>query len=539
MWKPLTDYRLFSAARALRARYPRAALLALALSAFAIGYLASTSSRNTPAEKALGPGAAGGAVYVCPTMCIPPTARSGECPVCGMELIAVSGADEDGGPGRPRIRLAAEAVQLAGIQTAAVERRAVSAEVRAFGRVEYDPSQISYVSAFMPGVINRVYVERAGEAVRYGEPLFDLYSTELYFTQQELLETAKYAPGFLSFQSGIPLAERGAPVQAREQAKDTKEGRGLKRDAQQKISAIRRKLSMLGMSKKDIDELLQKGQANGIATVYAQLGGTVTEKKAYQGQFVNTGTTLFAIANPRYMWVRMDVYESDFSWVRNGQRITFETDAYPGETFSGKIVYIDPLFDPTTRTFSVGAIVPDTGGRLRAQMIARAVIHAELAAAQEGDKKLPLVVPDTAPLVTGTRAVVYVAVSGKDGVFEGREVKLGPRAKNYYVVKQGLAEGEQVVVNGSFNIDSAMQILARPSMINSIAGDRIAAEPTVKPPPAPVLQPGAPAAATPEGHYIQKGYTAAEKRMGSDGALDQRPPSPFKPGYRPPRPQNR
>ena len=274
MWTPLKNSRLFSAARTLRARYPRAALFALAIAAFVIGYLASAGSRNTPAEKALdpalekalGPAAAGSSVYVCAMMCIPPTVKSGNCPVCGMELIAVSGAGEDGGPGRPRISFTAAAVQRAGIQTAAAERRAVSAEIRAFGQVEYDPSQISYVSAFMPGVVDRVYIERAGEAVRYGEPLFDLYSTELYFTQQELLETAKYAPGFLSFQTGIPLAARGAPVQGREQGKDSREGRGLKRDAQQKISAIRRKLSTLGMGKKDIDELLQKGQATGIAT---------------------------------------------------------------------------------------------------------------------------------------------------------------------------------------------------------------------------------------------------------------------------------
>jgi len=95
------------------------------------------------------------------------------------------------------------------------------------------------------------------------------------------------------------------------------------------------------------------------------------------------------------------------------------------------------------------------------------------------ERQAPLVIPDTAPLVTGRRAIVYVAVPGEKGMFEGRVVVLGPRAKNYYVVKEGLKEGEQVVVNGSFKIDSALQILSRPSMINSIKTDQVRMTPPV------------------------------------------------------------
>jgi Cu(I)/Ag(I) efflux system membrane fusion protein len=114
----------------------------------------------------------------------------------------------------------------------------------------------------------------------------------------------------------------------------------------------------------------------------------------------------------------------------------------------------------------------------------RAIIRAALAAGMvigpgAGlELQAPLVIPDTAPLVTGRRAVVYVAVPGERGMFEGREVVLGPRAKNHYVIKEGLREGEQVVVNGSFKIDSALQILAKPSMINSIKTDQVRMQPS-------------------------------------------------------------
>jgi hypothetical protein len=84
---------------------------------------------------------------------------------------------------------------------------------------------------------------------------------------------------------------------------------------------------------------------------------------------------------------------------------------------------------------------------------------------KKDEGKPPLVIPDSAPLITGNRAVVYVNVPGSPGIFEAREVFLGPRAKGYYVVKEGLQKGEMVVVNGNFKIDSAVQILAKPSMM--------------------------------------------------------------------------
>jgi Cu(I)/Ag(I) efflux system membrane fusion protein len=279
----------------------------------------------------------------------------------------------------------------------------------------------------------------------------------------------------------MPHAAKEMPVQDLEEPEKSGERSPEAKAALKKIAAIRHKLGILGLPKRDIDELMKVGDATGIATVYSSVYGQIIEQNAYEGSYVNRGTAVFIIGDPRYVWTRLDAYEADYPWLRKGQGVTFWTDAYPGELFEGKVVYIDPVFNIKTRTFSVAAISPDPGGRLKAGMLVRATIHAGLTG--EGNvgndasdlSAAPLVIPASAPLVTGKRAVVYVAVPGEEGSYEGREIVLGPRAADHYVVLGGLKEGDQVVVNGNFKIDSAVQILARSSMM-SLPGGRSATE---------------------------------------------------------------
>jgi len=207
----------------------------------------------------------------------------------------------------------------------------------------------------------------------------------------------------------------------------------------------------------------------------------VIEQKAFEGTYVNRGTSIFVIGDPKHVWLRLASYETDYPWLRQGQEVTFQTDAYPGEIFQGKVITIDPVFKVNTRTFDVGVLFPDQGGRMKPGMLVRAVIHAKMtsdgkiANDQTSESRAPLVIPVSAPLITGKWAVVYVSVPDREGVFEGREIVLGPKAKEYYVVLGGLKEGEEVVVNGNFKIDSAIQILARSSMM-SIPGGHSAVE---------------------------------------------------------------
>ena len=157
------------------------------------------------------------------------------------------------------------------------------------------------------------------------------------------------------------------------------------------------------------------------------------------------------------------------------RRWNFDTESHPGETFTGKVVFVDPFLDPKTRTAKVRVNVPNPDGKLRPETFVRAEVHAVIKRERDVIKGVksnqpPLVIPATAPLFTGKRAIVYVQVPDKTGTYEGREVLLGPRAGDFYIVREGLSEGEQVVVNGNFKIDSAIQILAKPSMMSPEGG---------------------------------------------------------------------
>lgn len=443
-------------------------------------FAAATADPAFQGEDATGGALTEGGRYICPMMCVPPMDAAGNCPVCGMELVA-AGHDHAGSDAHPReVILTPREVTLAGIQVAPVERRYVTAEVRLFGQIDYDPAHSTVITSFMPGVIDRLYIKRAGQFVRWGDPLFDIYSSDLLETQKQLFQALKYVPSFYAFQRGTPHVAQDMPIQARESQDSAASPE--REEALKTIAALRHKLSILGLPKRDIDELMKVGEATGVATVYAPMYGQVTVQSAYEGTFVNRGTPVLTIADPEYVWLRMDAYEMDYAWIRKGQMVTFTTEAYPGETFQGKVVYIDPVFDIQSRTFRIGAIsIEDQGGRLKAGMLARAVIHSQLDAdgrvvtGTTRAQAAPLVIPDTAPLMTGKRAVVYVADPEKPGVYEGREVILGPRAKNAYIVKDGLAEGEQVVVHGNFKIDSALQIQARPSFMSPEASGMTAA----------------------------------------------------------------
>lgn len=431
-------------------------------------------------------------LYICPMNCVPPMEKPGNCPVCGMELMPSVTTDIPDQPSENIIQFSPEAEKTAGIQVAPVESKMVDAEIRLFGKIEYDPAGNYNVTAFAPGIIDRVYIERAGLAVSRGTALFDIHSSELFYLEQELFELVELLPDSIGFR---PAKGQTYQRLTRPQDhtilpdKDSGKYSPEQKAALEKIEKVKRKISLLGVSKEDIDKILAKGRPTGIATVTSPTAGIVLEKSAFKGNYVNRGETIFTISNPRYMWARLDAYESDFPWIRIGQDAEFETDAYPGEIFEGKVFYLDPFFDKDTRTFNVGVLYQDQRLRFKPNMLVRCTIRVRMTAdgvslseTGEGDKP-PLVIPESAPLITGTRAIVYVAHPDETGVYEAREIMLGPRARGYYVVKQGLDEGEKVVVNGNFKIDSAVQILAKSSMMSHRGGEPITGHHRIGTPP--------------------------------------------------------
>ncbi len=417
----------------------------------------------------------------------------GQCPLCGMDLIPVSGGDDDEALGPRTLTLSAAAKKLAAIEVAPVERKFVTSEIRMVGKVDYDETRISTITAWVPGRIDRLFVDYTGIPVRKGDHMASLYSPKLLAAQEELLQALK--------------AEKGIQDSGLSRSRET---------TRLTVDSVREKLRLLGLTKEQIKEIERRGTPSDHTTIYAPMSGIVIHKEALEGMYVETGTRIYTIADLSHVWVRLDAYESDLAWIRYGQEVEFHSEAYPGQNFVGWIAFIDPVLDVRTRTVKVRVNVPNPERKLKPEMFVRATVKAKVASdgvvmssslagkwicpmhpgvvkdrrgscdicgmplerpealgyesVDQVEANIPLVIPAAAPLITGKRAVVYVADPHEEGIYEGREVVLGPRAGAYYLVQGGLEEGELVVVNGNFKIDSAVQILAKSSMMSPEGG---------------------------------------------------------------------
>ena len=413
----------------------------------------------------------------------------GLCPICAMELIPAGTA----ATGSRAFATTPEAVALLNIATAPVERKFVESNIRMVGTVTYDETRLAYITAWVPGRIERMYADFTGTLVRQGDHMVDFYSPELIAAKDEL-RRAKQALDRLSDSS---------PAVLRETAKGTRE-------------AVRSKLKRWGLTEAQIDRAEKSGADSDQITIYAPIGGTVIERAGQEGMYVDTGERIYTIADLSALWITLEAYESDLPWLHLGQGVEFTTEAYGGETFTGTIAFIEPTLDTRTRTVDVRVNVDNDRGRLKPGMFVRATVRSQVAtggrvmdpglagkwispmhpeivkdgpgscdicgmalvsaeelgyvAADAGPEVMPLVIPATAALLTGERAVVYVEVSDQElPHYEGRVVTLGPRAGEYYIVESGLREGERVVIEGNFQIDSALEIAGQPSMM-SITG---------------------------------------------------------------------
>jgi len=400
------------------------------------------------------------------------TPEPGDCPICGMDLIPLDSGSSDTGP--RTLAMSDTAVALAEIETTPVIREFPTAEVRLVGRLEFDETKIKSLTARFPARIDQLFVNYKGAPVKTGEHLAMIYSPELSTAEHELLM------GYATDPDG-PLT-----------------------------IASREKLRLWDLLPDQIDEIIATGEPSDQFELRAPVGGIVIEKHVHEGDYVQTGQPLFKIADLERLWLFLDAYESDLPWLRYGQVVLFTVEAFPGETFAGRISFIEPEMNRMTRTAAIRVDVLNPGRRLKAGMFARATVRAQVAGGGEvfapdvagkwispmhpeiirdqpgscdvcgmdlvpaeslgyteiPEGEAPLVVPASAVLRTGKRAVVYVRKGGTEPAFEGREIVLGPRTGDVFIVKSGLSEGERVVTNGAFKIDSALQIQAKPSMMS-------------------------------------------------------------------------
>lgn len=411
----------------------------------------------------------------------------GLCPICNMDLIPLTASDDGG---LRELSISDEASALLDIRVAPVVREPAEAEIRLFGKIDYDERRTTTITSRVAGRLDRLFVDFTGAVVKKGDHLAEIYSPDLLVAQRELI----------SARANYRLTDSGPVGETRRRL----------------LESAREKLRLLQFSEEQITSIEESKNPDDHLTLYAPQTGVVTAKLANEGQYVKTGDPLFKVSELETVWLKMEAYESDLQWLRYAQKVEFEVEALPGKTFEGRIAFIDPDLDMMKRVARVRVNVENPGLLLKPGMFAKAIVrsatsadgrvldpslegkwispmHPEIVKDAPGQcdicgmdlvpaKELgfipnpeaapePLLVPASAVLRTGNRAVVYVRLKGGDGpVFEGREIVLGARVGEQYIVDSGLSEGELVVSRGAFKLDSELQIRAKPSMMNPDAG---------------------------------------------------------------------
>ena len=328
---------------------------------------------------------------------------------------ASAGADDMADMGGEHLRVPTARQQLIGVKSAPVERRALSRAIRTVGRVEVDESRLWHVSLKFSGWIEKLFVSFTNAFVKKGDPLFTLYSQELLVTQQEYLDAL--------------AAQKSGGSEAL-------------------VRAARDRLKLWDLTDAQIREIARRGTANKYLTVYSPATGYVVSKQAVEGHRVEPGKRLYEIADLSSVWVIADLYEYEAALVKRTQQAFVENPYQRGEIREGRVDYIYPQVDMHTRTLPVRLVFDNENLSLKPGMFVDVAIDVPL-----GEQ---VAVPFAAILYSGEHRYVFVDHGG--GNLEPREVQIGQRADDYYVVLSGLEAGERVVTSGNFLISSEAQL---------------------------------------------------------------------------------
>lgn len=356
--------------------------------------------------------------------------KPGKCPKCGMDLIKMEKGMTPSSDIDPNaVMFSDEALALANVETIIVGSSSADKEIRLFGKIEPDQRLQQSQSAYVAGRIERLTISAVGDVVSKGQTLAVIYSPELYTAEQELVSALN-----------APLSTNQSLL----------------------IDAAVEKLRLLNIPQSQIDEVIKNKKASPYVELKANTSGTVVKKQVEQGDYVKQGQPLLQIANLSHVWAVFQAYESDLPFIHKGQQVQFSAEALPGETFTGRVTFIDPVLNGKTRTAGIRVELANGGGRFKPEIL----LVGNVAASMQRYADEGVIIPKSAVLWTGKRSVVYV----KDDVEEQptfllRQVTLGPSLPDGYVVLDGLAEGEEIVTNGAFAIDAAAQLDGKRSMM--------------------------------------------------------------------------
>jgi Cu(I)/Ag(I) efflux system membrane fusion protein len=328
----------------------------------------------------------------------------------GMSHGGAGGSPDTDTAGVPVDRAAAARL---GITFARAAKRPIAAGTRAVGTLTYAEPRREYVNARVMGWVEKLYADYEGKPVRRGEPLLALYAPELLSAQEEYLSAKQLGDSSL-------------------------------------VAAARRRLALWNIPEDQIELLDRTGRAQRTLLLRAPISGEIAEKRVVDGQAVQAGDNLFLIADRSLLWVDLAVFETDARMLDVGLPVELTVDALPGRTYQGRVTFIRPGVDTTTRTLTARMEVPNRDGRLRPGMYVTARLTP--ASAQR------LTVPLTAVLPTGTRQLVFV--NRGDGAFVPRDVKTGARSDSLVEIVDGLKPGDEIVASATYLLDSETNLAA-------------------------------------------------------------------------------
>lgn len=350
----------------------------------------------------------------------------GDCPICGMDLIPMDEMDDDLDPNS--FQMSENAMKLANIQTIKVGTGEIGREIRLNGKVEIDERNSYTQSTHIPGRIEKLNINFTGDLVRKGQNLATIYSPELVTAQEELLQA-----------------------------------QSMKDMQPELLDAAMEKLKRWKIGQAQIDQVLQNGKALETFPIQADINGIVTEKMVELGDYVERGMPIYEISDLSKVWILFDLYEEELKWVKEGTQIEYSVNALPGQTFQGTISFIDPLLNSQSRVASARVEVANKEGLLKPEIFVSGVVEAKQNINNEA-----IVIPKSAVLWTGKKSVIYVKENGN---FKMREVTLGATLGESYIIKEGLEVGEEIVSNGTFTLDAAVQLSGKPSMMSADKGE--------------------------------------------------------------------
>jgi len=353
----------------------------------------------------------------------PPSTESAQSPLNGAESAAMAPHEASLVP----VQLSQERLQSIGVRTGRVESRTVEDEIHVTGNVAIDETRLSTVQVRYSGYIQKVFADATYQHLRKGQPLFTIYSPDLVATEREYL---------VAKQNQQRVAQSRVP--------------GVTEGAASLLEAAAERLKQWGVPQREIARLESTGAIQQELQVDSPVSGYITERNALPNLTVQPETRLYSVADLSTVWVLAEVFQNDLGRIKVGDRASLTVDSYPGRVFEGRVNFIYPQVDMMTRTARARLVFSNPGLKLTPGMFVNVALKVPMGK--------QLVIPATGVLQSGTRQIVFV--SRGDGYIEPREVQLGSRAGDDFIVLKGVKAGEEIATSANFLIDSESQLQA-------------------------------------------------------------------------------